>query len=121
MANPTSSQTEVAAAHQDAHAPTSARVYINIFFVLFVITMVEVFASYLDEPPINLPTWVEIATLIILSVLKGILVVAFYMHLRFDSRWFTTLFTTGMVIATFMVITFLLLWGYKASIGGMVL
>ena len=119
MANPTSSQTEVAAAH-DAHAPTSARVYVNIFFVLFVITMIEVFASYLDEPPISLPTWVEIAVLIILSVLKGALVVAFYMHLRFDSRWFTSLLTTGMFIAMFMVIVFLLLWSYKASIGGMV-
>jgi cytochrome c oxidase subunit IV len=118
VANTTSNQAEAAVAHHDAHAPTSARVYINIFFVLFVITMVEVFASYLDEPPLYLPTWVEIATLIILSVLKGVLVVAFYMHLRFDSRWFTTLFTAGMVIAVFMVITFLLLWGYKASISG---
>jgi caa(3)-type oxidase subunit IV len=85
VANTTSNQTE-AVAHHDAHAPTSARVYINIFFVLFVITMVEVFASYLDEPPLNLPTWVEIATLIILSVLKGVLVVAFYMHRRHGDR-----------------------------------
>src|SRR3712207_9298596 len=39
---------------------------------------------------INLPTWIEIAVLIFLSVIKGALVVAFYMHLRFDSRWFTS-------------------------------
>jgi len=121
MANQTSGQAEVAAAHNDAHAPSSARVYIQIFVVLFVITMVEVFASYLDEPPINLPTWVEIATLIVLSVLKGVLVVMFYMHLRFDSRWFTTLFTTGITIAVLMAIVFLLLWSYKASLGGLVL
>ncbi|HEY0735401.1 MAG TPA: cytochrome C oxidase subunit IV family protein [Herpetosiphonaceae bacterium] len=118
MANQTSSQAEVAAPHHDAHAPSSARVYIQIFVVLFVITMVEVFASYLDEPPINLPTWVEITTLLVLSVLKGVLVVMFYMHLRFDSRWFTTLFSTGITIAVLMAIVFLLLWSYKASIAG---
>jgi len=119
VAKQSTSQTEVAAAHEE-HTPTSARVYINIFFVLFAVTMIEVFASYLDEPPLSLPTWLEIAVLIALSVVKGVLVVAFYMHLRFDSRWFTTLFTTGMVIAVFMVTVFLLLWGYKASIGGLV-
>jgi caa(3)-type oxidase subunit IV len=119
VAKHSSSQTEVAAAHEE-HAPSHARLYINIFFVLFAVTMIEVFASYLDEPPLNLATWVEIAVLIALSIVKGVLVVAFYMHLRFDSRWFTSLFTTGVIIAVFMVITFLLLWGYKASVGGLV-
>lgn len=121
MANQTSSQAEVAAAHHDAHAPSSARVYIQIFVVLFVITMVEVFASYLDEAPFFLPTSIEIAVLVALAAFKGLLVVMFYMHLRFDSRWFTTLFTTGIVIATLMAIVFLLLWSYKASLGGLVL
>ncbi len=115
MAKHTSSQTEVVPAEQH-HPPSHARLYINIFFVLFVITMVEVFASYLTD--IGVPLWGEIAVLILLSVIKGALVVMFYMHLRFDSRWFTSLFATGVIIAVFMVITFLLLWGYKASIAG---
>jgi len=115
VAKHTSSQTEVATT-EHGHAPTSARVYINIFFVLFVITMIEVFASYLTD--VGFPLWAEIAVLILLSVLKGVLVVMFYMHLRFDSRWFTSLFVTGVMIATLMVVAFLLLWGYKASIAG---
>jgi cytochrome c oxidase subunit 4 len=115
VAKHTSSQNEVAAADQH-HAPNHTRLYINIFFVLFVITMVEVFASYLTD--VGFPLWSEIAVLILLSILKGVLVVMFYMHLRFDSRWFTSLFVTGVLIAVFMVITFLLLWGYKASIAG---
>jgi len=115
VAEHTSSQTKVAHA-EEHHPPSHARLYINIFFVLFVLTMVEVFASYLTD--VGVPLWGEITALILLAVIKGVLVVMFYMHLRFDSRWFSSLFATGVIIAVFMVITFLLLWGYKASIAG---
>ena len=115
MAEHTSSQAEVAHA-EEHHPPSHTRLYINIFFVLFALTMIEVFASYLTD--VGVPLWGEIAALILLAVIKGVLVVMFYMHLRFDSRWFSSLFATGVIIAVFMVITFLLLWGYKASIAG---
>ncbi|HEX6291199.1 MAG TPA: cytochrome C oxidase subunit IV family protein [Herpetosiphonaceae bacterium] len=116
MAKHSSSQTEVAAGHD--HAPSHARLYVNIFFVLFAVTMIEVFASYLSD--YGVPVWSEIAVLILLSIIKGALVVMFYMHLRFDSRWFTSLFIGGVAIAVLMGITFILLWAYKASVGGLV-
>lgn len=117
MAEQTSHRADVAHMPQ-GHAAPSTRTYVNIFAVLFLITLLEVFASYMAD--IGLPLWSEIATLILLSAVKGVLVVMFYMHLRFDSRWFTSLFAAGFGIAVFMVIVFLLLWAYKRAVGGLV-
>jgi cytochrome c oxidase subunit 4 len=117
VAKHTSDRADVAMMPEE-HAPTSSSVYVKIFVVLFVVTAVEVFASYLTD--VGLPLWFEIAVLILLSVIKGVLVVMFYMHLRFDSRWFSSLFVGAVSIAVFMVIVFLLLWSYKASLGGLV-
>ncbi len=113
MTNHAQSHSDVATAHAEHNQP-SVRNYVAIFFVLFVITMLEVGASYLN-PNFGAPEWVELIVLIALSVLKGALVVLFYMHLRFDSRWFTFLFTTGMILATFGVTIFLTLFTYRAS------
>lgn len=98
------------------HAGPSVRTYINIFVVLFVMTAIEVGASYLSD--FGVPVWGEIAVLIGLAFLKGLLVVMFYMHLRFDSRWFTVLFTMGMILATVCVIAFIVLFGYHRSVVG---
>lgn len=103
--------------HVEHHGPTP-RTYIIIFVVLFFVTAIEVAASFLTN--IGFPAWAQIATLLILATFKGVLVVMFYMHLRFDSRWFTSLFVAGFGIAVFMVVVFMLLWAYKATLGGLV-
>ncbi len=100
------------------HAGTSVRTYINIFIILFVVTAIEVAASWLSD--IGVPEWGEIAVLILLAMVKGALVVAFYMHLRFDSLWFRGLFIAAFSIAVFMVTAFILLWTYKRVLGGLV-
>ncbi len=117
MAKHTSSQADVAMMPEH-HAPPSSRVYIYVFAVLFVVTVLEVGASFLTDR--GFPYWFQVAVLVLLSIIKGLLVVMFYMHLRFDSRWFTSLFVAAVSIAVFMVITFLVLWAYKASVGGLV-
>jgi caa(3)-type oxidase subunit IV len=117
VAQHTSPQADLAHMPHD-HAGASVRTYINIFVVLFVITAIEVAASWLSD--IGVPEWGEIAVLVLLAVAKGILVVAFYMHLRFDSRWFQGLFLAAFGIAIFMVTAFLLLWSYKRMVGGLV-
>jgi cytochrome c oxidase subunit 4 len=83
---------EVAAERHGAH-PTPAE-YIQIGVILAVITAVEVALYYVDAAPeaIN-------PLLILLSVLKFALVVLWFMHLRFDSRLFTVLFTGGLLLA----------------------
>lgn len=106
-------QSDLAASHA-AHNSPSVRQYVNIFVVLFVLTAIEVAASYLVS--FGIPPWVQIAVLIALAVLKGALVVMFYMHLRFDSRWFTFFFTAAMILATFGIVVFIILFTYHRGL-----
>jgi cytochrome c oxidase subunit 4 len=99
-----------------AHNSPTVRTYIIIFVVLFVVTAIEVGASYLTD--FGFPEWGEILVLVLLAALKGTLVVMFYMHLRFDSRWFTFLFGAAMVLAAGCVIAFLALFAYHRGIVG---
>ena len=121
MATHSSNRAEVAHMPQD-HEPPSVRTYVNIFFILFAITAIEVAASWIsDIESLPYATQIEIAVLILLALVKGVMVVGYYMHLRTDSRWFTGMFVGGFVIAVFMVIIFILLWTYRATLGGYVL
>ena len=115
MAQHAGSQADVAAGHTE-HSGPSVRRYIAIFVVLFVVTAIEVAASYLTD--VGVPLWGEIAVLIALAVAKGAMVVMFYMHLRFDSRWFTFLFTSAMILAAFAIIALMVLFQYHRSIVG---
>jgi len=60
---------------------------------LALITAAEVAASYMDLGPIFIPL------LIVLMLIKFFAVVLFFMHLRFDNRWFSILFYMGMFLA----------------------
>ncbi len=62
--------------------------------ILGVITAVEVALSYQDV----LARSVFYSVLIIMSLVKFAIVVAYFMHLKFDSRLFTALFTGGLVM-----------------------
>jgi cytochrome c oxidase subunit 4 len=76
------------------HAHPGSGEYIRIALILGVITAVEVLIYYFD---LNQATLV--GSLLILSAAKFVLVAAFFMHLKFDSRIFTTFFAGGLVIA----------------------
>jgi caa(3)-type oxidase subunit IV len=69
-------------------------------------------------PNVGILGIIEVATLLILSITKGALVVMYFMHLKFDNRWFTSLFVGGTAIATLLVLTFLALFRYKADLLG---
>lgn len=115
MAKPASNHTD-ATAVEHAHEPIDSSVYVRIFAILAVVTAIEVGASFLTN--IGLPQFIQIIVLLILGTIKGALVVMFFMHLKFDSRWFSTLFVFGMVLAALLMIAFLLLFGYKAGLAG---
>ena len=89
-----------------AHHPT-ARFYVGIFFVLLVVTILEVLVA--QEPYKDwfafLPGGV-IAPLLILAAAKFFLIAAFYMHLKQDSRVFAAFFITGLTLAIGMWGTF---------------
>jgi cytochrome c oxidase subunit IV len=69
------------------------RQYIVIALILALITAAEVTLSYIDVGPIFLPA------LLIMMAAKFIIVVSFFMHLKFDHRIFSFLFYTGLLLA----------------------
>jgi cytochrome c oxidase subunit 4 len=78
------------------HAHPGEKQYIQIALILAVITGIEVGLSYWDAiKDFRAPL------LIFLSMIKFAMVVAFFMHLRFDSRLFRRLFIAGIGLAVF--------------------
>jgi caa(3)-type oxidase subunit IV len=76
---------------EHADHPDSSQ-YIVIGIILAVFTAIEVAISFASVPP-----GIAIPALITLTVLKFILVVLWFMHLRFDSGWFRRLFVFGLI------------------------
>ena len=90
--------------HSERAHPTPFK-YVAIALILSVITAVEVAIVYQD-----FLKDVFAPLLVILSAAKFALVVMFYMHLRFDSRLFSAMFVTGLLLATAVLITLLALF-----------
>lgn len=67
--------------------------YLFIFIALAVFTLIETLVSYVQQQAIKLPT------LVVLSVIKVILVLLYFMHLKSDSKIFSYLFIGGCVLA----------------------
>ena len=83
--------------HHVAH-PTPLT-YLKVAIILAILTGVEVGVFYIDFlEPVFLPIF------LLLSVAKFCLVVMFYMHLKFDSRLFSTLFVGGLLLAIAVVV-----------------
>ncbi len=73
--------------------------------VLTVITAVEVAVFY-----IPFLAAVLVPILLVLSAAKFILVVMFFMHLKYDSRVFSGVFLAGLVLAAFMTVALIILY-----------
>lgn len=84
----------------------SVKFYWMIGFILAALTGLEVAAYYMEE---SLGAFV-VPLLLGLSVAKFILVVGFFMHLKFDSKIFTGVFVAGLVLAVFMVSALMLIY-----------
>ena len=72
--------------------------YIKIALILAAITALEVSTYYVDFGPLFMPS------LMIMMVVKFVMVVSYFMHLKFDSRIFSFLFYTGLGLALFVYI-----------------
>jgi caa(3)-type oxidase subunit IV len=62
--------------------PVKRRPYVAVFATLAVVTLVE-----LNVQIFGLVESLRIGVLLILATLKGALVVAYYMHMRYEPRW----------------------------------
>jgi cytochrome c oxidase subunit 4 len=82
----------------EPHSHPSDLLYIQIALVLFVLTALEVSTYYIDFGPVFLPL------LLIVMAIKFVLVVLFFMHLRFDAKIFGRLFWSGFFLAIFVYV-----------------
>lgn len=67
--------------------------YLFVFIILAAFTLIETLVSYVQQEAIKFPT------LVVLSVVKALLVLLYFMHLRFDSKVFRYLFIGGCIAA----------------------
>lgn len=82
----------------DAHHP-QPRQYVMIAIVLAVLTAAEVALYYLEVGVEAIGQAMTVPALLILSALKFYLVVAMFMHLRFEKRLLSRFFTAGAILA----------------------
>jgi cytochrome c oxidase subunit 4 len=78
---------------EQEHHPTVGQ-YVEIGVILAVVTAIEVALFYAD-----IPRQVTIPALLFLTFIKFLLVVMWFMHLRYDHRLLTRLFVSGLAIA----------------------
>ena len=84
----------------------SSRFYIVIALILTVITAAEVMVFYVEYlKPLLVPI------LIVLAGAKFMLVVMFFMHLRFDNKLYTALFVGPLIVAIAVILAMLALYG----------
>ncbi len=75
--------------------------YIRIAIILAAITGLEVSTYYVDFGVLFLPA------LLIMMVIKFVMVVSYFMHLKFDNKMFSFLFYAGLVLAVGVYAAFL--------------
>ena len=99
-------------AHDTEHEHPSDRQYVKIALILGALTALEV-ATYFESVH-NLNDAALYVILIVLMVLKFVYVVAWFMHLKFDSVLFQRIFVAGVVLALgvyLVMLTAFRIWG----------
>ena len=97
------------------HHHPQPRQYVMIAVVLAVLTAAEVGLFYLEAGVEAIGQSLTVPALLILSALKFYLVVAMFMHLRFEKRLLSRFFTAGAVLACALYLITL------ASLGAIIL
>src|ERR687884_950537 len=92
--------------HALEHAHPGAKTYVLVGVILAAITVAEVFFYTQESVRAFL-----VPLLLTLSAAKFVLVVGFYMHLRFDHPLFTGVFGFGLVVAGSIITALLFLFG----------
>jgi cytochrome c oxidase subunit IV len=110
---------------EDAAHP-GPRQYIQIAVVLAGVTLLEVLAYYVERGTfefVSIPRGALVFLLIVMMVLKFVLVVLWYMHLRFDSPIYQRLFLTGLllVLSVFLVVLLTFGAGFWVAVGAVAL
>ena len=84
--------TQATESHDTEHGLSTAG-YVRIALILAAITGLEVSTYYVDFGPLFMPA------LMVMMVIKFVMVVSYFMHLKFDNKMFSWLFYSGLVLA----------------------
>jgi len=107
-----SSTTHAVPAHgHEGHDASKFQIYVQIAMILAVITGVEIVSVYLP-----FAKWLLVTALVILSFVKFMFVIFFFMHLRWDKPFCTILFFIGLTLASGTMWGLLALFGAEASV-----
>jgi caa(3)-type oxidase subunit IV len=82
-----------------ASTPHSHPNYLRIFWILLVLTIVEVAIAYTGLPKLLL-----VSLLIILAVWKAALVALHFMHLKFESKTLTMIALSPFILCVFLIL-----------------
>lgn len=102
-----------ASAASDAHGhhePSKFHIYVQIAMLLGVITGIEIVLIYLP-----FAKWIVVTGLVVLSTIKFLYVIFYFMHLKWDKLFCTVLFFIGLVLAGGTMWALLKLFGAEAS------
>ena len=96
-----------------AHGPEESKfkIYVQIAMLLAVITGVEIVAVYLP-----FAKWMLVSALVVMSTVKFMFVIFYFMHLRWDKLFCTILFFIGLGLAGGTMWALLALFGAEASL-----
>lgn len=86
-------------------------IYVQIAMLLAVITGIEIICIYLP-----FAKWILVTTLVVLSAVKFLFVIFYFMHLRWDKPFCTILFFIGLILASGTMWVLLLLFGAESSV-----
>ena len=83
--------------------------YLFIFIALAVLTFIETLVSYVQQEAI------KVSTLVVLSVIKVVLVLLYFMHLKTDSKVYSYLFIAGCVLAIPLILIITIFYFIRSS------
>ncbi len=109
MAEESGTQPDTGAAEAVHTGHPTPLTYFKVAMTLSAITAVEVGVFYVEDLGKGI-----IPILAVLSIAKFAMVAMFYMHLRYDSRLFTTFFVAGVVLAVSVALAVLTLFRFFA-------
>jgi cytochrome c oxidase subunit 4 len=98
----------------ETHHHPEPKDYVRIALVLAALTGAEVGLFYLEAGVEQVTQTISVPALILLSALKFYLVVALFMHLRYEKRLLSRFFTTGAVLAVCLYLILLVALGAVA-------
>ena len=103
--------TAVTAHDPHGHDVSKFQIYVQIAMLLAVITGIEIVCVYMP-----FAKWLLVTALVVLSAVKFLFVIFFFMHLRWDKPFCTILFFIGLVLAGGTMWGLLALFAAEASL-----